>query len=341
MASKKESFEFSRKSFEVKDGKILIFGDMHFSSSYEGQHINYTLDCYRNMERILELVTKEKPKAVFFLGDLVGVNERNLKDHQFLMRVMMFFAKLNSACKGNVYSVKGNHEMGDFSTFDLLTGLNYVKNPTFVDYYGKDSKEVRFHFVNYGDERLALEIEESEDYSNIVLGHAEYFIDGVTNWYSAKQGIEVKTLKNFQGVELIFSGHIHTPSDEVLYSNLPNGDPIGLFYPGSPSRTSERFNDCWYVAFDYSKDNMSTIYNAELFGLPSAEDIFYPKENFEIDENELTIEERQNRALDDIVDEVLNCRIDTGDLFAQIDLLPSSLDVKDMAKKYLRQAMEI
>lgn len=338
MPKRVETITFDRKSYDVNGGKILVFGDLHLSATYEGKHKNYILDCYTTMDLIVSHVKEEKPSAIFFLGDLIGVNERNIKDRQFLMRVLMFFGTLYNITKGNVFSVKGNHEMGDFSDFDLLVGLGYIKNPEYVDYYGSKGKEIRFHFVNYGDEKHKLEVEK-DGATNVVLGHADYYIEGVTNWYSAKGGIELKKLSNFCGVDYVYSGHIHTPSEEMMYTTLPNGESVGLFYVGSPSRTAERFDDCWYVVFEYSKESNSTSYNALLVGLPPAKEVFYPKEDF-IEEEE-TLKEHQTKVLDELVSEVINSRIYTGDVFAQVDLLPAGEDVKSLAKEYLTKAMEM
>lgn len=330
----------TRDHYTINGGKILVFGDLHFSSTFEGKHKNYQEECYNNMYRILDIVKENIPCSVFFLGDLCGVSERNIKDRQFLTRVLMFFGSLYHITKGKVFSVKGNHEMGDFSDFDLLLGVGYIKNPEYVDYIGDEETELRFHFVNYGDETKKLKLHDTA--SNVVLGHNDYYIDGVTNWYSAKAGVELKKLSNFNGVELVFSGHIHIPSEEMLYTNLPNGESVGLFYTGSPSRVAERFDDCWYVVFEYDATTKSTGYDAKLFGLCPHEEIFYKEEDFNLEEQpEKTEEERHNEALDIVIEEVLNSRIVTGDLFRQIDIIPGTEEEKAIAKEYLRKAMEV
>ena len=330
----------TRGIYKVSGGKILIFGDLHLSCSYEGQHKNYLLDCYTNMDRILEIVEEEKPKAVIFCGDLVGVKETNIKDRQFLMRVMMFFGQLNSITKGNVFSVKGNHDISDFSDFDFLLGMGYIKNPRYVDYYGADGIEIRFHFVNYGSERKKLQLCSE---SNVVLGHADYYIEGVSNWYSARSGIELSQLSNFCGVDMVISGHIHQPSDEILHTTLKDGSSIGLFYPGSPSRTAERFDDCMYMLFEYDTELKSTGYDAKLFGLKPADEVFYSKEEFIDNEDNSERQQRLERsqALTDIVKEIIDSRLTSGDIFHQIDVVPNASEkVKSIAKRYLSEAIK-
>lgn len=328
-----------RKSFVVKGGKILVFADTHFSISYEGKHKNYAYDCFENMTKILDIVKKEEPSAVIFLGDIIGVRERNIADRQFLMRVVLFFGMLFNITKGNVFVVRGNHDIGDFSDFDFIAGLGYFKNPRYVDYVTEKGTEIRFHFVNYGDEHLPLELAK-DGVSNIVLGHADYYIEGVTTWYSEKKGrVELKTLNNFCGVELVFSGHIHTPSKEFMYTNMPDGEVIGLFYPGSCSRTAERYDDCWYVSFEYNRDEGVTQYDAKLMGLKKASEVFFDDADFVDDESAEDLV-KKTEALNVIIEEIFNSRLATGDLFGQIDRIPAEQDVKDLAKEYLHRAMD-
>lgn len=338
--------------YSIYGGKILVFGDLHLSCTYEGQHKDYTLECYKAMDNIINKVKESKASGVFFLGDVVGVNERNVRDRQFLLRIILFFKTLNELTNGNVYSVKGNHDKGDFSDFDFLLGVGLLKNPSYVDYYSsepeegnpeKDYLEVRFHFVNYGEEERELKISEEDSYSNVVLGHADYLIDGVTNWYQHKGGVMLSRLANFKGVEMVISGHIHVPSEEVLTTSI--GDKaIDLFYTGAIGRTAERINDCWYVIFEY--DDGSTEYNIELFGLDPVSEVFYPKENFigeEDEEGDVDAQERarQTESLTNLVKEIMENRMTSGDLFGQVRAVPGVSDeVKDIACKYLQIAID-
>lgn len=327
-------------------GRVLVFGDLHLSAIYSGKHKNYMLDCYKTMDIIVNKVREEKADAVIFLGDLIGVNERKISDHQFLMRVVMFFGMLYNLTKGNVYSVRGNHDMGDFTDFDLLVGLGYIQNPKSIDYYadpGKENLELRFHLVNYGEDKRKLDLIEE---GNVAFVHDDYAIEGVTNWYKSKNEVEIRKLTNFNGVDLIVAGHIHIPSSEMLYTNLPNGESVGLFYLGSPSRTAERFDDCWYFYFEYDSTNEMTDYGAKLMGIPNADEVFFDDSEFtdsdgklyDEDGNEVSLEVSQ--ALNDIVQEVINSRLATGDIFAQVDRLPASQESKDLAKRYLRLAID-
>lgn len=334
---------------DIYGGKILVFGDLHFSSSFSGQHKNYQYECYYNMDRITKIVAKEKATAVIFLGDLFGVNEKNIRDRQFLMRTLNFFKVLNQVTDGKVYSVKGNHDIGDFTDFNFFEGIGLIKNPQYINYYGKkpgakgnDGLEIRFHLVNYGDEQKPLKLSKEDDCaSNVVLGHSDYYIEGVTNWYSAGSNVELNQLNNFQGVSLVFSGHIHIPSDEMLFTNLKDGKDIGLFFLGSPSRVADRFDDCWYLAFNYEETDgeWSTSYDSLFMGLEPADEVFYPKGDFIEDDSDEAIRNSQSEKLTDIVSEIIDSRIMTGDLNSQIDKFTGVSDeVKNIAKDYLAKA---
>ena len=132
----------------------------------------------------------------------------------------------------------------------------------------------------------------------------------------------------------------------MLFTNLKNSDSIGLFYLGSPARVTERFDDCWYLAFEYTKsdseDEWSTSYDSIFMGLEPADKVFYPKEDFIEDESEEALRENESAKLTDIVKEIMDSRIMTGDLNHQIDIVPGvRKEVKDIAKQYLELASKV
>ncbi len=334
-----ENKDLATKNYSVQGGKIFVFGDLHLSSTYEGQHVNYLEECLYNISKIKNMVLVEKPSAVFFVGDLIGVRERNLKDRRFFREVLLFFKTLSEVTNGNVYSVKGNHDFGDYSDFDLLIGLGYLKNPNYVDYLSENGLEVRFHFVNYGYERNALEFPEEAECSNVVLCHADIQIPGVTTWYTTKDGIQLSSLQNWRGVDLVIAGHIHTPSKEISFTTIDDAS-TGLFYIGSPSRTAERYDDCWYMVFAYNDEVKTTDYQSDLFGLKPVEEVFYPKSDF-VDEADISEEDIRTQSLVNIVKEVMDGRMTSGDLFHQIRVIPGTSDrVKDIACEYLQMAID-
>lgn len=328
------------ESYSISGKKAHLYGDLHLSSVFRGQHKEYLFECYQNMDNIIRRTVSEKPCAIFFLGDLVGVNERNIKNPEFFLRVFRFFRTLNDLTDGNVYSVRGNHDMGDFTDFDVLLGMELIKNPDYVDYLGDDGKPLaRFHFVNYGHENRELNILREEGTSNVVLGHNDYLIEGVTNWYQHKNGVELSGLNNFNEIETIISGHIHNPSTEIL-SGRCGTSTVDLFYVGSPARVAERYDDCWWLSFLLEGEGVSQCitYEANFFGLPKADQVFYAKEDFELEDEELV---EENKKLTEIVKNIMEGRISSGDLLGQIDRIPRfRQEVRDIAKGYLRRALD-
>lgn len=59
-------------------------------------------------------------------------------------------------------------DIGDFADFDFLVGLGLLKNPKYIDYCRKDGTiEVRFHFLNYGEEHRSLDLASELDGSTL------------------------------------------------------------------------------------------------------------------------------------------------------------------------------
>ena len=77
MPKKPKSNTIERQTYQVKGGKILVFGDLHLSAKYEGTHKNYLYECYYNMDRIVEICESNNPSGIVFLGDLIGVTTTN------------------------------------------------------------------------------------------------------------------------------------------------------------------------------------------------------------------------------------------------------------------------
>ena len=73
--------------------------------------------------------------------------------------------------------------------------------------------------------------------------------------------------------------------------------------------------------------------------LPSVEETFYPSENFELEEEESEEEERSQK-LTDIVKEIIDSRLTTGNIEHQIMIIPTADDdTKKLAIEYYRKAM--
>lgn len=278
--------------------RALIIGDLHISDVYNGQHIDYLKNCVDCIDMITDKIKSKKITHLLLLGDLIGQNEKNLKDRSTLLYMMKVLQQWNDLTKnnyieelnnlytngsigrdkykslmtamgiGNVYSVKGNHDIGRSMTdFELFESIGLIKVQDELDI-----GSVRYHFVHYGMEHRVLSVDESK--YNIALVHNNIMIDGITTWYRGGKGIEMSTLENMYGVALIVAGHIHDPSLRIVTGNIKDSE-VGLFYPGNITRPRYE-NGLWESAFgvyfNITEDNMNL--EQVVFKLKPMEEVF-------------------------------------------------------------------
>lgn len=328
-------------TIDVYEGsKILVFGDLHLSGVYQGTHRDYSGSCIRVMSRIYEIANKVAEEgglsAILFLGDVFGVKERNIKNPSFMINVVNFFQQLNALCNQNVYSVRGNHDYGDCPDFYLFEQLGFLRNPDYVDFLDGTNHQLRIHFMNYGAEDRKLD-KAPDEVGNIVLAHNDFQVDGKTAWYGGKDVIDTKTMTNLLNIDLLLSGHIHTPLSQMITFTIGDGSADGsevdFFIPGSPTRDSERIDEVFYVEFNY--DGIGYDVNIEPFGLwPASEEFF---ERAEVPSSEEFQEESERTANLRAAFETLNkAQVFAGDISDQIRNLPyAKPEAKDLALDYL------
>lgn len=325
----------------IDKGAVLIFADTHWSAAYQGNHRNYAQTCLEIMKQISDICEEQSNSSeglggIIFLGDLIGVKERNITNRKFLTYVYKFYYELNELTQGQVYTVIGNHDIGNYTDVDMFTTLGLLKNVPYIDFFNPSGEtEVRFHLVNYGDEHKFLELGDS---SNVVLGHNEFFITGQTNWYKSKSALELSDLDNFAGTDLLVSGHIHTPSTQVMSCTMSDGSELQLYYPGNPTRVSERISDAFYVKFWYSPVSESTDFEAIPYGLkPLEEEFLDDTETLDDDtlENSKTME-----TVSEIIGTLNTVNTVEGNIIQQIrDRKDIEDTIKNMAIEYLTDAM--
>lgn len=332
----------------VVGGGVLIVGDLHVSDRpVVGKHKNYLKNCFDVLASIRDKVKEMRPSAVVFLGDLVGTSERNIKSREVLSMFCKFFMDVGQYSK--IFCVRGNHDVGDFPEFQFLSDLKLFETSVscdgYFDFYGTEEQrkqgtpEVRFHLVDYGSEKRELLLKGGST-SDVVLGHNNYTIHGVTIWYQDHDGIELSSLDNFHGVSMVVSGHIHYPSPELIATEMQTGGECSLFYTGSPTRPAERYDKCWYVWFGYDASQGCTNYEAIDF--PLADDVFYDDDEFieDMSEEEIMDLERKE-ALKEVLDEIMKHRISSTDLLTQVKNIPNaSSAAKEIACHYLQIALD-
>lgn len=318
---------------------VLVFGDLHFSDVYEGQHKDYLTNCFSCMGKIVSLVEERKPDTVVFLGDIVGWNETNIKSREVLSKFVECFQRIFEVAKNGIYAVRGNHDLSGYPDYDFLIKLGLLKYTDHFD-YGFDSQgkpDVRFHLVNYGDEGRELDILEGS--SNVVLGHNNFVIEGVTTWYHEHHGINLNLHKPFEKVDLVISGHIHEPSPYLVEVAVPGGNSCGLFYCGCPTRPVKSkvgWDSCWAVDFTYQEG--TTEFDAIPIELSPWDELFEEDDITEVSDDELA-ESIRREQLADVLQDIITYRMTGGDLMAQIDTIPNaSEEARGVAKDYLRIA---
>lgn len=330
---------------KIVGGTVLIVGDLHFSDVYKGKHKDYLLNCCGILAEIVAKVKAEKPSAVVFLGDLVGWVETNIKNRQVLAMFLKAFQEMRNVCP--VYAVCGNHDMNGFPEFNLLAQLGLIITSSacsgYFDYYGTESSatpEVRFHLVDYGKEHGVLNLAEGS-VSNVVLGHNNYTIQGVTNWYNDFDGIELGRLSNFDGVDMVISGHIHNPSPEFVSTQMPDDGICSLFYAGCPTRPVKEknmYDSVWWIKFTYN--GVDTDVTTEAWNLAPASEVFLDDNAFVEERDESVKEADRRKELREVLDDILQYRMLGGDPIEQVKNIPNATDdAKNMAINYLQMAL--
>ena len=330
----------------IYGGEVLIIGDLHFSDVYTGKHKAYLENCCWVLNQITKKIETVKPKAIVLLGDIIGWTETNIKDRQVLSLFCKFLKQWNEYCP--VYAVRGNHDIKGYPDFMLLNDLGLLITSDscggYFDYYANEeaeTPEVRFHIVDYGSENRELDLCKDSGCSNVILGHNNYTINGVTTWYAAHDGIELGLQRNLCGVDMVISGHIHNPSPEIYATQMPDGETCMLFYAGCPTRPVKEqnmYDSCWFVRVGYNAESESTDINPDEFKLIPSSEIFYEDFIEEKTEDELA-EEVRKEALKEVLGDLLKYRISMGDPIQHIDSIPNgSPEAKAMAKSYLQTA---
>ena len=325
----------------VNGGEVLVFGDLHISDVFTGKHKDYLSNCFKVLNDIEKMVDERKPSACVFAGDIVGWTETNIKSREVLALFCSFWKRLNEKCQ--VYAVRGNHDMKGYPDFNLLMSIDVIKVPSYFDYYDKGKHLIRFHLVPYGEEFKPLELA-PKGVSNVVIGHNNYTIEGCTTWYTAGDGIEVSTLDNFCGVELIVSGHIHAPSPELYSTTMSDGSTCGLFYLGCPTRPQkETYNACWVMSFYSTEENGETVPDMEtlFWELVPYTELYYLDDEFIAEKSEEEInEELRRKNLAHTLEDVMKYRMLAGDPREQVEKVADAKpEAKAMAISYLNIVM--
>lgn len=317
--------------------KALILGDLHISDRYSGKHVDY----WQNCVDVLNMLTKEIESGgythVYLLGDLVGMTDKNMKTRDGLLYLMRVLQHWGNIVKGNLYSVRGNHDIGGKLTdFEMFVSLGLIKTVPFVD-----MGCLRMHLIDYGDEHR--EISKNDAYKNgynIALMHYNLQVEGKTTWFRAGDGVELSSLNNLAGVDIVVCGHIHNTAPGMVSTSIGN-DTVNLFYPGCPTRPKwdkNIWNNAYGVIVTVDDDTNNVALDLHNFALKPAKEIFKTS----IDEADVAELEEDNGVdigvLTSILEELSNYNIANGvlDYKGKIRQLAGlDKDAADLAIQYI------
>ncbi len=335
-------------SNRIVGGKVLLIGDLHISDIFTGKHKDYLSNCFSVLGKLSRIIDEKQPSAIVLMGDIVGNRETNIKSREVLSKFCDVLQAWNNVCP--VYTVTGNHDLKGFSDLTFLSRLGLIRTSAsfdgVLDYYGTEEQELpeaRFHIVDFGDERRELDI--CHGTSNIVLGHNNFTIQGVTNWYQEHDGLEVAMMSNFADVDMVISGHIHAPSPDIAQVRTTSGNTCQLLYLGCPTRPSKDANiytSCWVGEVEYFAELGYTDVNTIALELDAIEDVFYEDDELITEKTEYELqEELRKENLKGVLEDLTKYRLGAGDPIQQIENIASgSEQAKATAIKYLHLAIE-
>ena len=317
--------------------KILVIGDLHISDRFSGRHINYLENCFDCLDMIEKSIVDNQITHLICLGDWIGIGlaEKNLKERRTLLRLIQVLQKWNKLLNGNVYSLRGNHDIGkNMTDYDFFVTMGLLKNVPQLDV-----GTCRLHMFNYGEETRSIYVD--NDKYNIGCFHSNLLIEGLTTWYKGGVGVELSSLKNLYGISMAIAGHIHNPSLRLVSTSI-NDSKISLFYPGCPTRPRLEPN-MWDKTYGVviTTDELDTQIDLINFDLKPLEEVFTTLE----EDPTKGMNDEESTPFDlDTLNEILNelqyFNVNSGqDYVSQIKRV-AGLDktAADIALKYLEDA---
>ena len=327
--------------------KIVKIGDLHYDDVYQGRHVSYWENVMDVTERIRAVIATEKPDLVIYMGDLIGVRRgvATLRDRNALLYLIKFLKE-----HPNVVVLKGNHDYGEVSDYEFLAEIGAFKSSRQINNivelsHPNASKPVYVHCIDYGQEYEPITIQENG--YNVGAVHNEFYVQGKEFAITSKGAIELTTMKNFFGLDLIASGHIHEPSALIDF-NFQDGFDSAFVNLGCPTRPkhNEMYDHTWYLVLEFQEAEEGVLdlgFRLEALTLKPYNQVFRPKEDFleELEEDDMDdFTGVQKGKLAEILGSLVTTNMGSDDFFSQIDnILVASPESKDMAKQYLRKAM--
>lgn len=319
---------------------MLFIGDLHISDRFSARHKNYLQLCIDFLQDVTKSIEENKVTHLFLTGDLVGrTTEKNFQSRQTLLYFIKVLQNWNDLTNGNVYTLRGNHDIGKSLTdFDFLVSIGLLKLADYVDV-----GSVRVHLLNYGEHNRQISVD--KDKYNIALTHADIHVEGLTTWfYRSKEAVELAYMENLYGVDMVIGGHIHTPSEKIVETMIRD-KPIQLVYPGNgtrPKLEKRLWNHCFGILVDSTDEDVSV--GSILYELPDYHEVFEFLD-VEVGEDGLIVDDSPTfsiEELSDILETLKNYNLvgDTGYKAQLIKLGGLDKEAVDLALAYIEKVEE-
>lgn len=351
------------KKGEIEANKVLFVGDLHLTSDFKGSHVDYTENCKHIMGELLSKVMVENYDTIIFTGDFLGVKKgvATLKDRSFLVEVIDWLkAFWEVGCVP--MSIRGNHDNYKPNDFELLVQLGYlidlgeIKDRKLIlrSGVGKVENEFILHLVPHGFEQDALNISKYGEYTNIVVAHNNYYINGREEFFVTENAIDLTAHEPFYGAELVLSGDIHVPGSGLLDYTDGSGAEGYFLNLGCPTRPSyaERYNAVWLLELHYAeRDDEGIVGQVKpiVYELKDEKEVFRANATSQealrelkglTEEEEQQLKER-NEQLDMVLRGVKVVHTESKDFARMLDsFIIVSDEAKSVAKEYIRKAVE-
>lgn len=224
--------------------RVMFSGDTHLSSKNYGGHNDYPKESLHYFTRLNEIAKENKVTHDIRLGDF---SYSNFTDLQYRLNVEEQLKIANEQVKGNLYILKGNH---DISSKGMTEYEFYLKRGWFKGAEHITINSININMLNYGEQFKPI-IKPSSNTVDIVVGH-DYYKFNDTQLPNYGNAIIINDKTEWFGVDLILLGHIHNYhkfKGLIVKDNV--GHPTVVEYLNCPCRPSytEDLDKDWHIFF--------------------------------------------------------------------------------------------
>lgn len=302
-----------------------MYGDTHLSSKNYGAHRDYASESLLYYKSVIDIAEEECATHLVCLGDFAQTKFHQL---EYRINVEKELERASRLTNGNHYCLQGNH---DISTKGIVERDYYINRGLLKGSTSLDFKDFRVDMIDYGKEsKFKLSDVKA---MNVVLAHNFFsFKDTAMPCYG--NAIELDNFKQWYGVDLIISGHIHKSgkySGRIIKDNRAKN--VTVFNLGCPCRMSyeDDMQEKGNVMFiDYYSDGSVSLFNRTFDLLPL-------DKSFNLVDR--LSKERLNRLKGVDVSEISQ-KLDSYDGYTgdPVKIISSMLDIDE---KYREKALEL